>query len=99
MSQLAIDDMELTVRKLLVPMYPAPARGFTDITRVLERDPAAFCWLVDRLVAQHRARPPDAVLAIDACGYLFGAPLAWALTTRFVMARRAGKLPRVTLRR
>ncbi|HEV8636141.1 MAG TPA: phosphoribosyltransferase family protein [Chloroflexota bacterium] len=92
------DDLDLTVRKLLVPTYPAPWRGFTDITRVMERDPAAFRALVEEMLAPHRADPPDAVVAVESCGYVFGAPMAYELGSRLILARRAGKLPRPTLR-
>jgi adenine/guanine phosphoribosyltransferase-like PRPP-binding protein len=68
------DATALTMRKALAPTYPAPWRGFTDITRVLEQEPAAFRALVDGLLAPHRADPPAAVLAVEACGFVFGAP-------------------------
>jgi adenine phosphoribosyltransferase len=35
----------------------------------------------------------DAVVAIDSRGFIFGAPLASRLNTRFVPARKPGKLP------
>jgi adenine phosphoribosyltransferase len=92
-------DASLAIHKLLNPNHPAPWRGFTDITRILERDPASFRALVDAMVAPHRAHPPDAILCPESCGFLFGAPMAYALGTRLVLARRPGKLPRPTIRR
>ena len=92
-------DMELRIHRLLSPNYPDPWRGFTDITRILERDPAAFAALVDALAAPYRQAPPDAVLCPESCGFLFGAPIAYSLGTRLVLARRPGKLPRPTHRR
>ncbi len=87
-------DVELRVHQLLNPRHPEPWRGFTDITRVLERDPAAFRALVEALAAPYRGSPPDAVVCPESCGFVFGAPLAYVLGARLVLARRPGKLPR-----
>src|ERR671933_2145166 len=71
-------DAALAIHRLLNPNHPAPWRGFTDITRILERDPASFGALVDAMVGPHRAHPPDAILCPESCGFLkgFGAPRA-----------------------
>jgi len=92
-------DLDLTIRRLINPDFPTPTRQFTDVTLVLERDPAAFRALVEQMCQPFRAEPPDALLCIESCGYLFGAPMALELARPIVLARRAGKLPRTTLRR
>jgi adenine phosphoribosyltransferase len=99
MPQSLSPDAARTITQLLNPQYPAPMRGFTDITRVLERDPASFRVLLDAMVAPLVVDPPDAILCVEACGFLFGAPMALALGSRLVLARRPGKLPRPTVQR
>ena len=34
------------------------------------------------------------IVCIESFGYVFGAPVAYLLGTRLILARRAGKLPR-----
>ena len=92
-------DMEERIHRLLNPKHPEPWRAFTDITCVLERDPAAFRALVEALAAPHRESPPDTVLCPESCGFVFGAPLAYVLGVRLVLARRPDKLPRPAKRR
>jgi adenine phosphoribosyltransferase len=99
MSEALTPGAELAIRALLNPNHPQPWRGFIDITRILERDPASFHALVDAMVAPHRPAPPEAILCPESCGFLFGAPMTYALGTRLVLAQRPGKLPRPKVRR
>jgi adenine phosphoribosyltransferase len=92
-------EMDLVIRRLINPAYPTPTRSFTDITLVLEQNTEAFRALVLEMCRPHRAAPPDVLVGIESCGYLFGAPMAFELGCPMVLARRAGKLPRATLRR
>ncbi len=46
---------------------------------MLERHAEAFRALVLELCHPHRAAPPDPLVAIESCGYLFGAPMAFEL--------------------
>src|SRR5437870_13464390 len=92
-------DAARAIRTLLNLNHPEPWRGFIDITRFLERDPDCLRALVDAMVAPHRTAPPDAMVCPEACGFVFGAPMAYTLGTRLVLARRPGKLPRPTVRR
>ncbi len=92
-------DVEQALRALIVqiPNFPQPPIVFNDITPILERDPGAFRALVHQMREPHRAHPPDVIVCIESFGYLFGAPLAYDLGCRIVLARRGGKLPRPTL--
>jgi adenine phosphoribosyltransferase len=92
-------EIDLAVRGLLNPTYPEPWRGFTDLTLLLERNPEAFRAIVEQMLAPCRADRPDAILCVESFGFLFGAPIACELETPLVVTRRAGKLPRRTLRR
>jgi adenine phosphoribosyltransferase len=75
-----------------VPDFPTPGILFRDITPLL-RSPAAFSSAVERLSAYVSSRAPDAVVAIESRGFLFGAPIAARLGLPLVPVRRPGKLP------
>ena len=92
-------NIEESIRKLIVKVADFPRAGinFTDITPVLEQNPVAFRTIIDRMCAPYHVEPPDVVVCIEAMGFVFGAPVAYHLGSRVVMARRAVKLPRPTL--
>ncbi|HZP57354.1 MAG TPA: adenine phosphoribosyltransferase [Dehalococcoidia bacterium] len=75
-----------------VPDFPAPGILFRDITPLLS-DAEAFRYAIDGLAAWVRERRPDAIVAIESRGFLFGAPLADRLGVPFVPVRKPGKLP------
>lgn len=83
------------VRQL--PDYPQPGVVFKDITPVLAHS-EAFGALIDQLVSC-AAGPVDAVVGIEARGFILGAPVARALGAGFVPVRKAGKLPHETISR
>ena len=82
-----------------VPDFPEPGMVFKDITPVLA-DHAAFTEVVEALAAAGRddsgATVVDAVVGMEARGFILAAPVALALGTAFVPVRKAGKLPRAT---
>ncbi len=78
-----------------VPDFPKKGILFKDISPLLA-DAAAFQESIRRLAA-FVARP-DAVVAIESRGFIFGAPLAQAWGVPFVPARKFGKLPGKTVR-
>ena len=79
-----------------IPDFPTPGILFRDITPLLQT-PAAFKYAVDCFVGRYAGVPIDAVVAIEARGFLFGTPLAYKLGKPLVPARKAGKLPADTL--
>ena len=87
------------MRKLLaeslvrdVPDFPKPGILFKDITPVVQNH-AAMKQVVTELTEWARARKVDAVLGIEARGFIFGAPVALELGVGFVPLRKLGKLP------
>ena len=88
-------DLKRYIRE--IPDFPTPGILFRDITPLLQ-DPAAFKYVVDSFSEQYSGRPVDAVVAIEARGFLFGAPLAYRLGKPLVPARKEGKLPAESLR-
>ena len=79
-----------------MPDFPTPGVVFKDITNLLA-DAAAFDLVVAALVAPFHGRV-DKVAAIEARGFILGAPAAIALGAGLVPLRKPGKLPWETLR-
>ena len=75
-----------------VPDWPKPGVMFRDITPMMQ-DPRAFRALIDMFVYRHMRSRLDAVVGVDARGFIFGSALAYALNVGFVPVRKAGKLP------
>lgn len=76
----------------VVPDFPRPGIHFRDIT-TLVGDPVLFHEAIDELASACRAEPPDAVVGIEARGFLLGGALAYVLEAGFVPVRKAGRLP------
>jgi adenine phosphoribosyltransferase len=73
--------------------WPVPGVTFRDITPLLA-DPVALRKVVDALVDLARASGPiDAVLGIEARGFIFAPSIALGLNAGFVPVRKSGKLP------
>ena len=94
MSQITASDLEAAIRT--VPDFPKPGIQFKDITPVLG-DAALFAGSIDLLAAHHADSRIDAVVGIDARGFIFAAAAARQLNTAFVPIRKKGKLPYKTI--
>lgn len=75
-----------------VPDFPEPGIVFKDITPLL-RNPDALRYSVEALAADLVGADIDAVVGIDARGFIFGAPIACRVGCGFVPVRKKGKLP------
>ena len=75
-----------------VPDFPKEGILFYDITTLLKDGPS-FAKAVDALCERYKGEPIDAVLAIEARGYIFGGMMAYLLGTGFIPVRKPGKLP------
>jgi adenine phosphoribosyltransferase len=75
-----------------IPDFPKPGILFRDITPLLA-DPAALAEAVRQMAEPYRGQPIDAVVAAEARGFIFAAPMAIALGAGFVPVRKPGKLP------
>ncbi|MGQ0466786.1 MAG: adenine phosphoribosyltransferase [Sporichthyaceae bacterium] len=78
-----------------VPDFPSPGILFRDIAPVLG-NAAAFAALTGELADACRDFAVDAVVAVEARGFILGAPVALALGVGFVPVRKPGKLPYAT---
>jgi len=79
-----------------VPDFPKPGILFKDITPVVQ-DYEALKEVTEKLAAWAKAKKVDAVVGIEARGFIFGVPVAMALEVGFVPLRKLGKLPSSTL--
>ena len=75
--------------------YPQPGIVFKDITPVLA-DRGAYGAAVAAMAAPYLGRV-DKVAAIEARGFILGAPVAFALGAGLVPVRKLGKLPAATM--
>src|SRR5579871_1822400 len=96
---LAQEDGPLQIESLIrpIPDFPIPGILFRDITPLLA-DKGGFKAAVDLFVDKFKGEKIDHVVAIEARGYMFGAPLAYCLNSGFVPVRKPGKLPSNTIR-
>jgi len=75
-----------------IPDFPKPGILFRDITPLL-RNAEAFRWAIDEMAAPFRTAGIEAVVAAEARGFIFAAPLALELHAGFIPVRKPGKLP------
>ena len=87
-------EIEQAIRN--VPDFPQAGIQFKDITPVLA-DARLFTGAIDLLIANFRPGQVDAVVGIDARGFIFAAAAAIKLQTGFVPVRKKGKLPYQTI--
>jgi adenine phosphoribosyltransferase len=83
-------DIERAIRN--IPDFPKPGIQFKDITPVLA-DARLFSGSIDMLTAKFEPGAVDAVVGIDARGFIFAAAAAVKLQAGFVPVRKKGKLP------
>lgn len=78
-----------------IPDFPKAGINFKDITPVLA-DARLFAGAIELLTQNHVPGSIDAVVGIDARGFIFAAAAALKLQTGFVPIRKQGKLPFTT---
>ncbi len=75
-----------------IPDFPKPGILFKDITTLLKDGPS-FKRAIDGLLERIGKRDIDMVVGMESRGFIFGAPIAYALGVGFVPVRKLGKLP------
>ena len=81
--------------KLLVDSYknfPQEGIVFRDVLPIL-MNPDIFSDLIKEISSSDVLRNSDALIAIDARGFIFGAAIAFNVSKPLVVARKPGKLP------
>jgi adenine phosphoribosyltransferase len=87
---------ELKKRIRNIPDFPTKGIQFKDITTLLS-DPASFQQAIDLMAHRHFATGIEAVVGIEARGFVMGAAMAYKLGTGVLLVRKAGKLPYKTV--
>ena len=88
--QPTLDELAKAIRT--IPDFPQPGIQFKDITPVLA-DARLFAGCIDQLAAPFQRGDVDAIVGIDARGFIFAAAVALKLGCGFVPVRKKGKLP------
>lgn len=101
MNELLIKDeneeaaMDLKSKIRDIPDFPKKGIIFKDITTLL-KDKEALRYSINKLVEKYKGVKIDAIAAVEARGYIFGAAMAYELGTSFIPIRKPGKLPHET---
>ncbi len=72
--------------------YPIPGVKFRDITPLLQ-DKILFCQLIEEMIKPWRQKQIDAVLSIEARGFIMAGAIAHKLGAAFIPLRKPDKLP------
>ncbi len=88
------EDTDRYLRNLIrdVENFPKPGILYRDITKLVAT-PRAFHIVLDSLAERFIGEHIDAVVGIEARGFIFGGALAARINASFVPARKPGKLP------
>lgn len=78
-----------------IPDFPTPGILFKDITPMIG-DPRAFHIVLDSIAERFISDHVDAIVGVEARGFIFGGALAARLNASFIPARKPGKLPSVS---
>jgi adenine phosphoribosyltransferase len=85
-----VQDLRNAIRN--IPDFPKPGIQFKDITPVLA-DAQLFAASIDLLTENLEPGSVDAVVGIDARGFIFASAAAIKLKAGFIPVRKKGKLP------
>jgi len=88
-----VEDLKTYIRD--IPGFPKEGIIFKDITTLL-KDRTKFREAVDAIAEKFKDEKIDAVVGIEARGFIFGAAVAYKLGAGIVPVRKKGKLPHQT---
>lgn len=74
------------------PDFPKKGIIFKDISPVIA-DPDLFSDLIDKISSYPFCKETDAIVAIDARGFIFGSSVAKVIKKPLILARKKNKLP------
>lgn len=79
-----------------IPDFPKKGIMFRDVTSIVQH-PDGLKLAIDQLVDRLKGVDFDVIVGSESRGFLFGAPVAYAMGKGFIMVRKKGKLPRETI--
>ena len=74
------------------PDFPKKGLIFKDISPIIS-DPELFSDLIEKIAKYSFFTKTDAIIAIDARGFLFGSAIAKTIKKPLILARKKNKLP------
>lgn len=80
-----------------IPDFPKPGIQFKDVS-TLFKSPECMCEMLDELIRIYKDRGITKVVGIESRGFVMGAILAAEIGAGFVMCRKPGKLPGITVK-
>ena len=72
--------------------FPQKGINFKDLFGIL-REPDIFRGLIDRMASSQEIKDSDAILAIEARGFIYGSAIAFHSGKPMIVARKPYKLP------
>lgn len=84
--------MDIKSKIRIIEGFPKEGISFKDIT-TLTNDGEAYKYTVDAFAKYLKDKNVEVVVGPEARGFIFAAPLAYALGAAFVPVRKKGKLP------
>ena len=86
--------MQEHLKKLIIDHIDFPIKGivFKDILPLLQH-PKIFSEVIEEMSTSAIFKNADAILAIDARGFIFGTAISFFLSKPMIVARKPGKLP------
>ncbi|EFC50018.1 predicted protein [Naegleria gruberi] len=93
-SNQPVDERREKIKSLIrtVPDYPQKGIMFRDISTLLA-DSEGLALVADLFYEQYKDKKIDAVIGIEARGFILGSLLAYKIGAGFVMIRKEGKMP------
>lgn len=87
--------MAVNLEDYIASIKDFPTKGilFRDVTPLLQ-DGTAFHQAIDEIAAFGKKIEADVIVGPESRGFIFGAPVAYAMNIGFVPVRKPGKLPR-----
>ncbi len=79
-----------------IPDFPKKGIMFRDVTTILS-DRDGFKLAIDGLIEQLKDVDFDVILGSESRGFVFGAPVAYAMNKGLILVRKKGKLPRAVI--
>jgi adenine phosphoribosyltransferase len=89
-----VEKLKSAIRE--IPDWPKKGILFYDVTTLLKQG-SCFEQTVNALIEPYKQTPIDLVLGIEARGFIFAPPVAYALKAGFIPVRKPGKLPAAKL--
>jgi adenine phosphoribosyltransferase len=88
-----VNSLKIKESIVTIENYPKPGIMFRDVTTLMA-NPEAFKATIDSFVEAYKDKGFTKIIGTESRGFIFGAPLSYALGIPFIPVRKPGKLPR-----